>query len=162
MLLQQQPDRVKQVWFKGSHIDIGSGYADSRLSDITLHWMERGNRRRPTVLRYRILNTLDLLLDPRSRRYYPDSWRRLDASDDQKVYLSSAVDPGGAYHPPNVERWEQKLLGEGRTVPTERMDIGKRPSRLSICLTRPHHTRHGNLAKHALTCIYFDATAASR
>ncbi|SUA43147.1 Uncharacterized conserved protein [Nocardia africana] len=32
-------DRVRQVWFEGVHTDIGGGYADSRLSDITLRWM---------------------------------------------------------------------------------------------------------------------------
>ncbi|WP_084506759.1 DUF2235 domain-containing protein [Nocardia violaceofusca] len=32
-------DRVQQVWFQGVHTDIGGGYADSRLSDITLRWM---------------------------------------------------------------------------------------------------------------------------
>ena len=30
---------LKQVWFRGCHCDIGGGYADHRLSDITLGWM---------------------------------------------------------------------------------------------------------------------------
>lgn len=42
-LWHQQPDatdqEIKQVWFTGVHSDIGGGYADTSLSDITLLWM---------------------------------------------------------------------------------------------------------------------------
>lgn len=31
--------RVKQVWFRGVHTDVGGGYAESGLSDTTLLWM---------------------------------------------------------------------------------------------------------------------------
>lgn len=31
--------RVEQVWFTGVHSNIGGGYADAGLSDITLNWM---------------------------------------------------------------------------------------------------------------------------
>lgn len=30
---------MKQVWFRGTHSDIGGGYLDSGLSDISLQWM---------------------------------------------------------------------------------------------------------------------------
>ena len=30
---------IKQVWFAGVHCDVGGGYADTSLSDITLSWM---------------------------------------------------------------------------------------------------------------------------
>lgn len=30
---------MEQVWFPGSHCNVGGGYADSGLSDITLDWM---------------------------------------------------------------------------------------------------------------------------
>ena len=33
------PQTVRQVWFAGVHSDIGGGYANSDLSDITLCWM---------------------------------------------------------------------------------------------------------------------------
>ncbi|OOG25396.1 hypothetical protein B1C78_06680 [Thioalkalivibrio denitrificans] len=37
---KQKPNqRVEQAWFSGAHADIGGGYKDARLSDITLHWM---------------------------------------------------------------------------------------------------------------------------
>jgi uncharacterized protein (DUF2235 family) len=32
---------VEQRWFVGAHADIGGGYADRRLSDITLRWMQQ-------------------------------------------------------------------------------------------------------------------------
>ncbi|MDO9300491.1 MAG: DUF2235 domain-containing protein [Anaerolineales bacterium] len=31
--------KIKQVWFSGSHTDVGGGYAEAGLSDITLEWM---------------------------------------------------------------------------------------------------------------------------
>jgi len=31
----------KQVWFRGAHSDIGGGYREAGLSNITLHWMAR-------------------------------------------------------------------------------------------------------------------------
>jgi uncharacterized protein (DUF2235 family) len=35
-----QPDQnVEQRWFAGSHSNIGGGFADAGLSNITLHWM---------------------------------------------------------------------------------------------------------------------------
>ncbi len=30
---------IEQTWFAGVHCNIGGGYPDSRLSDITLVWM---------------------------------------------------------------------------------------------------------------------------
>jgi hypothetical protein len=34
------PNQVlEQVWFAGVHCDVGGGYADTSLSDITLSWM---------------------------------------------------------------------------------------------------------------------------
>ena len=30
---------LEQVWFAGSHSDVGGGYADSSLADVTLGWM---------------------------------------------------------------------------------------------------------------------------
>jgi uncharacterized protein (DUF2235 family) len=34
-----QPSRVKQLWFPGAHADVGGGYAECGLSDISLKWM---------------------------------------------------------------------------------------------------------------------------
>jgi uncharacterized protein (DUF2235 family) len=32
--------RIEQRWFAGAHADVGGGYHDRRLSDITLRWMQ--------------------------------------------------------------------------------------------------------------------------
>jgi uncharacterized protein (DUF2235 family) len=39
---RQKPEQVvEQRWFVGAHADVGGGYADRRLSDVTLNWMQR-------------------------------------------------------------------------------------------------------------------------
>ncbi len=37
-LMNKRPG-IKEVWFKGNHADIGGGYKDRGLADITIHWM---------------------------------------------------------------------------------------------------------------------------
>lgn len=34
-----QGQHIEQVWFSGSHADVGGGYADAALSGISLNWM---------------------------------------------------------------------------------------------------------------------------
>jgi len=41
---------VEQVWFTGSHSDVGGGYADTGLSDLTLGWMADRARSHGLVL----------------------------------------------------------------------------------------------------------------
>lgn len=36
---EQQKDRLKQVWFCGVHTDVGGGYLEEELSNISLNWM---------------------------------------------------------------------------------------------------------------------------
>ena len=38
----ENKQKIKQVWFSGSHTDVGGGYAEAGLSDIALEWMVRG------------------------------------------------------------------------------------------------------------------------
>ncbi|RDI49778.1 DUF2235 domain-containing protein [Nocardia mexicana] len=143
---QQRPDRVKQVWFKGGHGDIGGGNTDTRLSDITLRWMvdeaavqglqfdrerlEQLIARSPVFdnsvqphnelpIGYRILNLLGLMVNPRSQRYYADFWRRMSEPEDKKVYLSSTVQVCEDYRPPNLERWQRELEKQGKPLPSE-------------------------------------------
>ena len=42
---------VKQVWFDGVHSDVGGGYRESTLSDLSLMWMIGEARRRGLVFR---------------------------------------------------------------------------------------------------------------
>ena len=37
---EEPTQSIEQRWFIGAHSDVGGGYADRRLSDITLRWMQ--------------------------------------------------------------------------------------------------------------------------
>jgi uncharacterized protein (DUF2235 family) len=47
-LWHQQPDAVgqqlEQMWFCGTHSNVGGGYADTGLSDLALQWLAQGAR----------------------------------------------------------------------------------------------------------------------
>jgi hypothetical protein len=46
-------ERVQQVWFPGSHMDVGGGYAQAGLSDGALLWMiNEARRAQPEALRF--------------------------------------------------------------------------------------------------------------
>ncbi|MGK3204314.1 phospholipase effector Tle1 domain-containing protein [Amycolatopsis sp. MEPSY49] len=54
---------VEQMWFPGSHTDIGGGFADNGLAGISLHWMmtkaaERGLAFRDSPIEADLLGTL--------------------------------------------------------------------------------------------------------
>ncbi|WP_405162332.1 DUF2235 domain-containing protein [Nocardia sp. NBC_01499] len=131
--------RVKQVWFEGVHSDIGGGYSECGLSDITLRWMVReaesvglvfdgdrleelskdcraedeGHMRPHSSLgaAYRVLNVLRTVRHPRSQRFYLDSWRRLANGNEQGIRLASAVNEADDYCPPNLRRWRARFGG---------------------------------------------------
>ncbi|MFI6368397.1 DUF2235 domain-containing protein [Nocardia sp. NPDC050630] len=126
-------DRVKQVWFEGVHSDIGGGYQECGLSDITLRWMveqaeavglvfdrdrleglsqrcaasgaKHMELHRSLGLGYRILNVLRTIRQPRNPRFYWDSWRRLYTDGDRGVRLASTVHDATDYRPANLVRW---------------------------------------------------------
>ncbi|MGO4614576.1 DUF2235 domain-containing protein [Nocardia sp. 2YAB30] len=132
-------ERVKQVWFPGVHSDIGGGYVECGLSDITLQWMVQEaesvglafDRKRLAKLSkrchtagadhmrlheslgigYRVLNVLRTLRNPRSRRFHWDSWRRMSTPVDQCVRLASSTQDEMNYHPVNLVRWREQLGG---------------------------------------------------
>ena len=35
----ENKQKIKQVWFSGAHTDVGGGFAEAGLSDVTLEWM---------------------------------------------------------------------------------------------------------------------------
>lgn len=75
----RQPPRFKQVWFAGSHSDVGGSYPDteSRLSDIALAWMmeEAASLPEPIVIDHSVL------------RLYPDSAGA--QHDERKAFFSA-------------------------------------------------------------------------
>ncbi|MFE3260835.1 DUF2235 domain-containing protein [Nocardia sp. NPDC059091] len=128
--LYDRPDRVKQVWFEGVHSDIGGGYADCGLSDITLRWMIAeaeaeglafDHDRLDTLLSscpfdathlhdslspgFRVLNYARLATGWRSPRFYWDSWRKLLQPEDQDSFLAASVPDRKGYRPANIHRW---------------------------------------------------------
>jgi uncharacterized protein (DUF2235 family) len=132
--------RVKQVWFEGVHSDIGGGYVECGLSDITLQWMvaeaesvgltfdrqrlerlsqlcrtaggaEHMKLHKSLTLGYRILNLLRALRHPRNPRFLWNSWRRLETPIDQCVRLASSTQDTLAYQPSNLRRWREEFGG---------------------------------------------------
>ncbi|MEU0541454.1 DUF2235 domain-containing protein [Nocardia sp. NPDC005978] len=147
----RRTDRVKQVWFEGVHSDIGGGYPECALSDITLRWMiaeaaaeglafdqsrlatllancagkpEHERLHDSLSIGFRVLNFLRLLRNPRSPRFFWDSWRRVLAATDQDSYLASAAHTTAEYRPLNLRRWRAGLAGEVPADLIEPTDFG--------------------------------------
>ncbi len=74
------PKTMKQVWFAGSHSDVGGGYAEPQLSDVALEWMLREAAG----------------LEP-GLRLHPDHVVRLDPSARGKLHDPSARGLGRLY-----------------------------------------------------------------
>ncbi|MBL1077862.1 DUF2235 domain-containing protein [Nocardia sp. 2] len=156
-------DRVKQVWFEGVHSDVGGGYRECALSDITLRWMvaeaqaeglafdherlatllehcadgpEHYRRHDSLGVPYLCLNALRLLRNPRNRRFYWDSWRRVFAQGDQNSFVASSVDRAQNYHPANLARLEGESLLPYRIEPTDFPPLHAAPA----VLPRPEHS----------------------
>jgi uncharacterized protein (DUF2235 family) len=74
-----EPPRLKQMWFAGSHSDIGGSYPDteSRLSDIALAWMVEEALGLPDPI----------LIDPSVLQLYPDSAGA--QHDERKAFLAA-------------------------------------------------------------------------
>ncbi|QIS11003.1 DUF2235 domain-containing protein [Nocardia arthritidis] len=131
-------ERVKQVWFEGVHSDIGGGYRECGLSDITLRWMIREAEEVGLVFdvdrlnhlaaecrakdrhlhlhnslsaAYRVLNLMRAMRHPRNRRFQRDSWRRLCLPTDRCVRIASSTQDVRDYAPPNVRSWRDELDG---------------------------------------------------
>ena len=71
--------RFKQVWFAGSHSDVGGSYpeTESRLSDIALDWMVQEATSLPAPIR----------IDASVLKLYPDS--RGTQHDERKAFVSA-------------------------------------------------------------------------
>ncbi|MEV0343987.1 DUF2235 domain-containing protein [Nocardia sp. NPDC050713] len=135
----RKADRVKQVWFEGVHSDIGGGYAQCGLSDITLRWMvaeaeaeglvfntelleelsakcagqeNHMERHKSCGPGYTLLNVVRTLRSPLRARFYWNSLRRLRVETDNGVLLASTVHDKGEYRPYNLRRWQEDLGGE--------------------------------------------------
>lgn len=67
---------IEQVWFRGVHTDVGGGYPQRGLSDITLQWMLS----QVVPLGLKLYDNHDITLSPNSHELINDSrsdWRQL-------------------------------------------------------------------------------------
>lgn len=106
---------VRQVWFPGVHSDIGGGYPEAGLSDITLDWMLRNVRKEGGLA---LIEMPGNALDPRPRAPLHESRKglyRLAPGHDRAVGLrvthegkiTEEPDATQSVHESARQRWEQ-------------------------------------------------------
>lgn len=110
-LWEQHPDQadagqlLEQVWFAGAHTNVGGGYDDSGLSDITLNWMiekaqHHGLRFEPAFLTRLYPDSLGELRDSRAgwlnkvmyRRHLARTMPERDDTTRQGCHIHSSVE----------------------------------------------------------------------
>ncbi|MFN9731713.1 MAG: DUF2235 domain-containing protein [Pseudomonadota bacterium] len=111
--------RVKQVWFCGVHSDVGGGYPESGLSDVSLQWMLDNAVASGLVLdaaveqRYPLKpDALQPLHDSKTGLYRLTSGidRSIGTaaqSKEQPGANATAADPTQSLHPTVLERWDR-------------------------------------------------------
>jgi uncharacterized protein (DUF2235 family) len=86
-------ERLTQVWFSGSHANVGGGYPDDSLSYVPLRWMINEARKRKLNFNDLALKALDVKISPYGRiydsraglgAYYRFDPRRLDPPRDRQ------------------------------------------------------------------------------
>lgn len=82
---KKNPQTFEQVWFPGVHSDVGGGYKESQLSDITLAWM----------------------IDKIRKVHQPPLFYALYDSDPK---LALGPDPMGMMHNPEKSLWEKIIF----------------------------------------------------
>jgi uncharacterized protein (DUF2235 family) len=97
---------LKQVWFAGAHADIGGGYPDTTLSDISLEWMASeakslsldvaacpsvAQRRDYSRSVHNVISGCFILFTPKVRRYLRDMLEFIANDDIHHHYLHESV-----------------------------------------------------------------------
>lgn len=111
-------ETLEQTWFRGSHGDVGGGYAESGLSDITLGWMlERAGRHglalRPEALAALRPDPLARLHDETTRRSswsWLGTWPRWAKVTEEPPTVGAGI----SVHASVFERARQVLAATGR------------------------------------------------
>jgi uncharacterized protein (DUF2235 family) len=102
---------VEQVWFSGSHSDVGGGAASRGLPEITLQWMIEKARGAGLVIDPAVVSAYPGVADPfaamnfieRSRLWHPiAAERRIGLGDDD------ALDPTQSLNPSVLQRWDMR------------------------------------------------------
>lgn len=140
---ENEPEWLRQVWFPGNHSDVGGSYAEdeSRLSDISLQWMQGQAAELPHPLQ----------VEKAKLHLFPDS----------AGMQHSEVEHLRESYPSWMPSWLRHLWEEEpREIPT---DAPLHPSVSARCSLQsaPQHGqllayRPSNLAKHTLLNGFFD------
>jgi uncharacterized protein (DUF2235 family) len=64
-----KPGRLRQVWFAGTHADVGGGYPDDGLSYVPLRWMIEEAREKGLVFEPLVVEEFTVLATPTGRIY---------------------------------------------------------------------------------------------
>lgn len=122
--------RLEQVWFSGVHTNVGGGYKDSGLSDITLTWMSDRARECGLGLDLAPLQSLGITIIPKwngvledSKKFLykivPDYIRPLHATPANQTRVSAEAwtrfehDPAYAAHCVNLAELQRRAGGNG-------------------------------------------------
>ena len=80
--------KMEQVWFAGVHTDVGGGYVEQQLSDLSLEWML--GKAQPNGLRIYTKHSVKINPDVDGTMHNPFDgaipWRRLERSWDSEAY----------------------------------------------------------------------------
>lgn len=136
--------RVEQAWFRGVHSDIGGGYAERGLSDITLDWMARKATKEGLLLRK---NALIADNDPKEEKrkqasLFPKPTSRIHRSFQGPLWTSvggwprwypplshtPCTDAEGYLHRSVFERQEKCIDSGSSEVVMSRLAIGQTKS----------------------------------
>jgi uncharacterized protein (DUF2235 family) len=107
---------VEQTWFPGVHSDVGGGYPESALSDISLAWMLGKAEAAGLAMDLEAERTHPLAPDPLGKQHdsrtglyklAPGTDRPIDTSGTQRVHESVLArwDADRSYRPANVRAW---------------------------------------------------------
>lgn len=124
----------QQIWFVGAHCDIGGGYIERGLANITLHWMATEAIQQGLEIDPTILQTARLIPDPLAMQ--TDS---LNAKV-QKYLDLTWKDIGGIYRRPVAQMTGSEQLHEsvlaryGKKVKRNDVEIRYQPSNLTHTL----------------------------
>lgn len=119
--------RVEQVWFCGAHSDIGGGYAECGLSDITLKWMIEKASDAGLIFDQEVMAEHEICSDPTGMLHNSkNGLYRLTAGIDRPIGLqasesgqsdiaTSGSDPTQSLHDSVRVRWD--TVEDYRPVP---------------------------------------------
>ena len=151
---------MKQVWFAGSHSDVGGGYRDARLSDVALEWMLAEAVAAGLALRpgHGVVLEPDCrgeLHDPRARgparlyrrrtRDWPASWGRptIHQSVLDRAAWSRGMSHGPVYGPWLLRRFGDRHRVEPWARPADPANAGVALERAARIEAKPLQSREG-------------------